>query len=153
MIIFIFFLRIRLSLNFQSFFTLMDKVLKIICKIHLDKHGTFSSILTMSITNSKKVLMECLTYIWCQYKVILILFICIMNTKSFACWIRKPCYNIIFYNFKTFLSFLFLKSKWMACRIFNSVMIINPLIWKWCGLWYSLNDSLNWAGHRIYIYR
>lgn len=153
MIVFIFFLRIRFSLNFQCFFALVNKVLKIICKIHFYKHWTFSSILTMSITNSKKMLMKCLAYIWCQYKVILILFICIMNTKSFACWISESCDNIIFYNFKSFLPFFLLKSKRMACWILNSIMIINPLIWEWSGLRYSLNDSLYWARHWIYIYR
>jgi hypothetical protein len=153
MVIFILFLRIRLSLNFQSLFTLMNKVLKIISKVHFDKHRAFSSILTMTITNSKKVLMKCLTYIWSQYEIILILFICIMNTESFTSWICKSCNDIIFYDFKTFLSFLLLKPKWMSCRILNSIMIIYPLIWEWCRLRNTLYDSLNWAWHRIYIYR
>jgi hypothetical protein len=108
---------------------------------------------TKCITNSKKVLMKCLTYIWSQYEIILILFICIMNTESFTSWICKSCNDIIFYDFKTFLSFLLLKPKWMSCRILNSIMIIYPLIWEWCRLRNTLYDSLNWAWHRIYIYR
>ena len=131
----------------------MYKILKIICKIHFHKHRTFSSILSMTITHSKKMLMKCLANIRCQYKVILVFLICIVNTKPFSCWICESRYNIIFYYFKTFLSFFFLKPEWMTCWIFNSIVIIDSLIRERCRLRYSLNDSLNWTSHRINVNR
>lgn len=102
----------------------------------------------MAVTNREKVLMKCFAHVWCQYEVILILLIYIINTKSFSGWVSKTRYNIVSNNF-CFL--IFIKSFYLErilWRIFNSIIIIYSLnlqihvvtksntTWAcWCHTW------------------
>ena len=128
---FFFWIWFRLNL-FLLLFTYSNKFCNIICKLHFNQQRTLCSILTMTIANREKMLMECLTHIWRQYKVILILFIWIINTVPFSCGVSKSRYHI---SINTLRPFIFIKPfdfKRCLCSVLNSIMVVYSLVWKNC---------------------
>lgn len=82
----------------------------------------------MAITNTEEMLMESLAHIGCQNEVVLILLIGVMNTKAFSSTISKSRYNVIFYYLSTFILFVFFYSERTVSCVFNSVVVVDPLI-------------------------
>jgi hypothetical protein len=82
----------------------------------------------MPITYGKEMLMKSLAHIWSEYKVILILFVSIMDTKAFPSRICKPCYNVILYNFGTFIRFIFFDPKGTIFGILDPIVVVDSLI-------------------------
>lgn len=94
---------------------------------------TLLPILSMTIKNCKIMLVKCLTHIWGQYEVILVLFVCIVDAKTLTSWICKPCDHIAIKNLCIFVIlrlFKFDQFERVWLRILNSVIIIDSLI-RW----------------------
>ena len=66
----------------------------------------------MAITDSEKVLMECLANVRSKYEIILIFFISIMDRKSLPSWISKPGDDIILDNPSKFIFRILLACTW-----------------------------------------
>ena len=99
----------------------------------------------MPVTDSKEMLMESLTHIWCKNEIILILLISIMNTKALASRVGKPGYNIAFHTLCAFVVFVSFYPKWRGRCILNSIMVIDSLIAEasWLRYLTTRNQSLN----------
>jgi hypothetical protein len=85
----------------------------------------------MTVTDGKKVLMKSLAHVWSQYKIVLILFICIMRTKTLSGRVRKPSDHIVFYYLCVFAFLIALKNEvtWEV----QAIVVIDSLIGKRCG--------------------
>ena len=80
--------------------------------------------------------MECLAHIWCKNKVVLILLISVMDTKSFSCWVSESCNYIVFNYFQSFILWVFYDSERRSRSVCNSIIVINSLIIERGRLWY-----------------
>ena len=146
------------------FFTYFDEFCNIISKFHFYHHWTLCSILSVSITDRKEMLMKRLTHVGRQYKVILILFIWIVNTISFSCWICKPCDDISIDDFTCSLVFVesFYFERSLSC-ILDSIVVVYSLVlenyvlvcvsnacWRWWTFYHLLYYLLRiqWSRNR-----
>ena len=66
---------------FLLLFTLLDKLLYIVCKVHLDEKGGLSSILTMSITYREEMLVEGLAHVRSQDEVVLVFLVRVVHAE------------------------------------------------------------------------
>ena len=135
-LIFFFWIRFQLDLGLCISFSLRNEFLDMICKFEFDKQRALSSILTMSITDSKKVLMECLAHIWCEDEVVLIFLVRVMDTKSFSCRVSESCNYIVFNYFQSFILWVSYDSERRSRSVCNSIIVINSLIIERGWLWY-----------------
>jgi hypothetical protein len=130
---FFFWIWFRLNL-FLLLFTNSYKFGNIICKLHFNQQRTLCSILAMTIAYREKMLMESLTHIWSQYKVILILFVRIVNTVPLSCGVSKSRYHISIYTLRPFIFIKPFDFKRCLCSVLNSIVVVYSLVRKNCVL-------------------
>ena len=138
----LFWIRLRLNL-LLLFLSNFNKLCYVICKFHFYHKRTLCSILSMTITHGKEMLMKSLTHVWRKNKVILVLFIWVVDGETFTSGISKTSYNISVY---TFCSFIFIKTfnfKRCLCCVLYSIIIIYSLVLK-DHIWISLSVLWGW---------
>jgi hypothetical protein len=109
-VILIFFLRVRF--HFIWHLLCLHLLLHVIRKLHLDQKRALGTILPVAIQNSKEMLVEFLTHIWSQHKIVLILFICVTDAKSFARGVCKPGDNVGLDDFGSLAFLVLFDPEW-----------------------------------------
>ena len=126
--IFLLWLWFQLYLLFLLLFALLYKLLYVVCKIHLDKQRRLSSVLTMSITDRKEMLVESLAHVWCQNEVVLVLLICIVNAEPLTSRICESSDDVRLYYFGPFVRLVFFYPEGRPWSVLNPVVVVDALV-------------------------
>ena len=129
-VIFVFLFRIGLRLNLCCVLPLRDELLNIIRKLHLHQKRALPAILAVAITNREEMLVESLTHIRSENKIVLVLLVGIVDAVALSRGVSESCYYITLNYFGTFVIFVFLNPERRVRGVSYSIIVVDSLVSK-----------------------